>query len=407
MKLVDKFDVKKIIECVAILQSCFFIFIPSSSLITVTQYCAIWGFFIILLSGISFSSVIKINIYDIFLILFISICFFSAVYSLEPMVSLRYCVIISLCFFMYMYFSYSSHWTEFFISVISVIAIINAIITIWSFISFDSFSRVVSSFITAEALSFAARMRANTNAYAGIMGQTGVNAFSLIGYVPIAIWNIKNKKNKVLHAIGISLVLFAVILTKKRGHVLWMLVSVLFLYVLYQKRTGRRFGTRFVKLVTFLMVLIIGVYVLYNTVPEVTELVDRFNVMTDKDITSGRRGMAEKSYEVIKKYPFGIGIDAYSTVYGENVHNDFLQIIAETGLGGLISFLVYIISVVLAGIKRYVKSEGDTRLLIFLNILIYQICSFFTSFPLHTYGYCIQLFLVIAGIKALIRKEVA
>ena len=140
----------------------------------------------------------------------------------------------------------------------------------------------------------------------------------------------------------------ALLFTGKRGHVLFLFMSVVICYLLPMK--GRQIVARYWKL--FLLgVLCVVLYITFEdslaNVPFVGKAINTVNgYLEGVDVTSGRSRLWEWAIELFHTHPWlGIGWGDYRiTVPGQagisehDVHDIYLQLLCETGVTGLIVF---------------------------------------------------------------------
>jgi putative inorganic carbon (HCO3(-)) transporter len=76
-----------------------------------------------------------------------------------------------------------------------------------------------------------------------------------------------------------------------------------------------------------------------------------------------RLGYWKDTFDIILHHPFtGVGLGSFSLTYSRYAHNIFLQLWAEMGLVGIISFLWLIVAVFAAGLRSKTNSEWKSAL---------------------------------------------
>ncbi len=414
MNDINNLDMEKkrvlIFETIVLFGACFFVFIAPFRFISVTSYTVLMFVaiaFLYLTTGVGIYKNFQIPSENILLYIYVLICFFSLSYSVSKMASIKYCIVLILCLLLQIYFLRTKEWVKRFEHILLIIALVNACITILSYLNFGLFQSIFSRLITNDAMSFAINAKVLFNGYSGIMGQTGNNAFTIVPLVIIAFSRIRNRQKVISAWIYFILSVAALFLTNKRGALLWGLFAIIFIFYLKEKKRNKNIVNHIIKLVFFVIAILLVLYLLYNFVPVVQNVIQRFFGSTDSDLSSGRSVLFKRAIEIIKNHPFGVGIDAYSAAYGENVHNDFLQLTAEVGVAGMLLFFLFYLLVFIKGIKSYIVSDNkyDIQMEEVLGLLIYQFLSCITLFPIHSYGFCIQVFLCITGLQALSRKK--
>lgn len=397
-------------DATIIVLSCMFIFVSSLRGVSLVQYSIFLFVFILikyLIKKIQTNN-FDLTIQSIFLIIYVCSCFISILYSYSKRLSFEFCVLILICTLLFYYFSQKQKWIPFFEKVLITLALINITITILSSLDFALFYKLFKPLITKETMQFAISAK-QSNEFSGIMGQTGTNAFSIVPLALIAFSRIRNKKKLFLSYSYLFLTLWALFLTNKRGALLWGLCSITFIFLCKEWKINKKISLTIIKgtILGSFIYFIINIFYKYSSIAQ--NVLQRFTIQNNNDITSGRTELSREALQHIFEHPIGIGINAYSALYGENVHNDFLQLIAEIGLLGMIFFFAFYLCILWKGIKKYFQNNScnDYYMEVFLSLAIYQLLSCFTSFPLHNYGFSIYVFITLAAIQNMIfqRKE--
>lgn len=197
------------------------------------------------------------------------------------------------------------------------------------------------------------------------------------------------------HLITAALLLLSFVLgiIASRGSLLAFGVAILFLVTLSFNQVERR------KLI-LLSALLVGGFILSmiytaQIAPDNQDVLSRMATLANPDEAGNPRFLIWRpAWEMLQERPWsGIGLGAFflafpasdqlhDTSAGYYVHNDYLQIAAETGLPGLF-FLLCVIAVLLWQFRRYLRSNppGEQRLEalgLFTAVLSLGIHSFFT-----------------------------
>ncbi len=160
----------------------------------------------------------------------------------------------------------------------------------------------------------------------------------------------KEKRLLVLTAVGLMGI--ALLLSSSRGGFVALLAAIFFLLILTTETKNYRQVVLKVGLVVLLIATIITGAILIGGETSLTRMAER---AAANDITSNRTHIWTITLSVIKSFPlFGTGLGGYSTAYArldtanglervEQAHNDYLQILTDAGLIGLIiaSFFVF------------------------------------------------------------------
>lgn len=150
--------------------------------------------------------------------------------------------------------------------------------------------------------------------------------------------------------------IMAILLTTKRGPLIFSLASVFITYILVDKK---RFSNRFIKVLFSLMILFVMFYLVANYIPALAGAFARFS----EDGDSGRSVMYLLAIKMFLMNPLmGRGTGAYKIQYYYylakdadhmylNTHNVYLQLLAENGIIGLVMFLFAAILTLIISIK--------------------------------------------------------
>ena len=160
------------------------------------------------------------------------------------------------------------------------------------------------------------------------------------------------RDKRLLYLTAIGLMGIALVLSGSRGGLVSLLAMVVFILILTNlHRRTKRFGLK-IGLTILLVGLIIAGAILIGGESSLTRFAE---TAVSSDITTNRTYIWNVTLQVIKNnLPFGAGIGAfaaaftpYDTMNGiervEQAHNDYLQILADAGIVGLIlaGFFVY------------------------------------------------------------------
>lgn len=164
----------------------------------------------------------------------------------------------------------------------------------------------------------------------------------------------KNKRSK-KDIVWFSLILFALLLTSKRGHLMFGLAA---LVVVYYVLNPLKKQSKISKLIIGGFGLAVIVAILFQIMPTTFDVIlGRFVNSGYDDVTSGRIPMWMLAISIFLKRPFlGIGWSGYKYQYKLhiwagynqktallNTHNVYLQLLCEVGIIGLFVFLVGVI----------------------------------------------------------------
>lgn len=169
----------------------------------------------------------------------------------------------------------------------------------------------------------------------------------------------KQKRNKIILPVLLAVILAAVLFSLTRSAWMGIIVS-LGIFIIYYKP----------KIIFFLVPLgILLILSLPSTVKNrLTSMFD-LNNETNRD----RIYMVYTGWEIFKDYPLsGVGANNIEKIYGEykhpdarqinpHLHNNFLQILGERGIFGMLSLLAAFIALVINLVQRIKKNRGIGR----------------------------------------------
>lgn len=254
------------------------------------------------------------------------------------------------------------------------------------------------------------------NAYAGITGQTGTNAFYLavfIGIVVCSLTALPQQKNTKFVLLCAAIVAFvALIATQKRGPLLFSVIGiVIVLFILYVKRNKDIF--RFTILITLfsVMIAILLVYTSYGQI-----VVNRFLYGSYGDISSNRFPMYILMWKGFMEQPImGHGIASTSVLVqdlGKSTgHNIYLQSLYDIGIFGTICLLIYMYKSIERTIRMisdcsYKKRASDLvyYLLISLYLQTFILLYGLTGNPIYDH-FQFFIYMIACAIPVMLSKE--
>lgn len=166
----------------------------------------------------------------------------------------------------------------------------------------------------------------------------------------------KRTNEHVLVGFGSILIGVSVLLTRSRGGIISLCVSMAFMYYMLKRRDSGR---------AFLLVLLMGLLI-----PAVewfgwTHILDRFEVLLSPELglANFRVEMWEGALGIIRDFPLlGAGQGAFMDIYRsygvsppglvvDHAHNDYLEIMAEGGIVAFVLFAWFVLSVMGACVK--------------------------------------------------------
>lgn len=177
------------------------------------------------------------------------------------------------------------------------------------------------------------------------------------------------RDKRLIYLTAIGLMGISLILSGSRGGLVSLLAMVVFILILTNKARGSSQIALKVGLAVLLFAVIIGGAILIGGETSLTRFAE---TAVSKDITTNRTHIWNVTLQVIKNnFPFGAGIGAFAAAYTpydtmngiervEQAHNDYLQILADAGIVGLILAGFFIYQLFRTGLEN-IKTENVFR----------------------------------------------
>lgn len=216
-----------------------------------------------------------------------------------------------------------------------------------------------------------------------------------------------SKDKRLLYFTAIGLMGIALLLSGSRGGLVAFLAQIFFLAIL--TTNTKSYGQIALKigLAVLLVGVIIGGSVFIGGESSLTRFAD---TAISKDITTNRTHIWSVTWEAIKENPvFGAGLGAFNAAYAkhdtfngmervEQAHNDYLQVLADAGIVGLIIGLFFLFQLFKTG-RESIKTQNLFRRGIAVGaiagcfaILVHSIF----DFVLHTTAISVMFLLLVA-----------
>lgn len=156
-----------------------------------------------------------------------------------------------------------------------------------------------------------------------------------------------NKKHGFFSCIYILVMLYAIILTGSRKHIISFLIVVIMWSFLVFYHANRRNSLKIIG--AFVLSIIVGYFFIvkiYDNSTMALRMDNLFDIITNKT-ESSRINMYEYGWNLIKKHPFiGIGFDGFSYYYGGYSHATLVEMPVSTGIiGSILYFGIYLYSI--------------------------------------------------------------
>jgi O-antigen ligase len=294
------------------------------------------------------------------------------------------------------------NWYDKCLKYLLLFSMVHVLFTFFSYIFPDIFINIVLPLLPGE-ISRESSLFMRNNFYAGITDQTGRNAFYITVGISIMVTALiaKTKKVSIGSIFTLTLMVIALLLTGKRGHMVANIISILAIIVVYAKVQRKNIVKKLlfsIIAISFLVIVIIMI------VPEAATPFIRFMVDGGRDITSGRINLYVFAIELFKQKPvWGWGFGSFFVFQDKGTHNVYLQLLCETGVVGtvlFVSILLLNILVTLKSIRRYYSSnkiKQEEFLLFSLYMQVFYITYAMTGNPL-TDGFILIIYLIAMSI---------
>lgn len=177
------------------------------------------------------------------------------------------------------------------------------------------------------------------------------------------------RDKRLIYVTAIGLMGVALLLSGSRGGLIALLAEVVFILILTNKTTGSSKLVIKIGLAVLLIGVIIGGAIMIGGESSLTRFAE---TSVSNDITTNRTHIWNITLEIIKNnLPFGAGIGAFASAYTpydtingiervEQAHNDYLQILADAGIIGLLLAGFFIYQLFRTGLQN-VKTENLFR----------------------------------------------
>jgi len=205
-----------------------------------------------------------------------------------------------------------------------------------------------------------------------------------------------NVQKQIMFLFLLGIVFLSIILSKSRGGIFSILVSLLFFYIISSRFSQKSIEIKWMIYAVLTVALFFGIYIgLYP-------IIERY-LLIEGDLPS-RTLVWKDIITMIKDFPlFGTGLGTFSYIYPlykvsilkpityVYSHNDYLQILAETGLAGFLSLMLALALFLLSLIRNLVRLSTEQHYFKFflllgaltgiLSILIHSFVDFNLQIP--------------------------
>lgn len=282
---------------------------------------------------------------------------------------------------------------------------------------FDNIFGLFNDYLINLYTEEAASVKSDLAASGGLLSHTGSAGCFIYTGLAAYITLIKNERRNA-HSITSILVtiafLISALLIQKRGFILDTVVSLIVIKVLQIRIENFRAinVNRMIKRALASVVIIVIFFMIFYQVQlihdAIVSLLDRF--IENDDFLSGRTSLYALALSLVEGQEIlGIGWGNYRIktmgLFGivdktYAVHNVYLQLYCETGVIGLVAFLIAACSTIVYSIKKYrmlIKDRKDSEekriveLGLFIQLFFLSYCM--SGNPLYDYNFCIIYFI--------------
>lgn len=206
----------------------------------------------------------------------------------------------------------------------------------------------------ADYLKSTAEIMMRTNRYPGLTGHYSTNGTYLaMGFgatISTILCGNGEKKNRIGYFVVCLLILGALLLIGKRAHLVFSIVAAFCVYWLcnYKDKINR-----FLKIIGVVIITAIVYVIMVNQIPALSNTFNRFiETAVSGDFLMSRGVFYAEAFGQFKKHIFlGCGWKKMVKLLEHDVHNIYIQLLAETGVVGFSFFSVLFVS----GLKMAVK----------------------------------------------------
>lgn len=321
---------------------------------------------------------------------FIYFLFFSSLYSINQVNSLKYIYMYTFITFIGILVSNLNFSKKIsFYNLIFIFSGVNVLFTWLQFLNAD-FILAINQFLLNDV-----DLQNNTSlllidSYSGITGQTAINAYFISVFIACLFSKIiaSTNQNKfwIVNILMLFMSFFALFITNKRSFLIINVISILIIWLIFifKKRTKSN-----KKLLVPVFVLF-AFFIIKDYLPENNNIIMKFKILSDSnDFSNGREYLWNGTLDIFQESPyFGIGINTIGNKLDDLTHNIYIQLLAEIGIFGLLIFLVCIIFNLFLVLKKIFKILYKTKN-IFVNekILETNLFSLYMQILFILYGF--------------------
>jgi len=254
-----------------------------------------------------------------------------------------------------------------------------------------------------------------SNEFRGLTGNINISSFSILIKLPVLLYLIyKEKKHLYLFLLNLLLIsaIISILVLFSRAAIIGLILLVIISLLYYLVKEKRR-----VVVQTILVSLSLSIsYLTYNFLNEKNSfdlIEERFSTVSQPssdESVSQRVTFYRIALEDIKNYPLtGVGIGNWKLLSIQRannvlggymvpyvVHNDFLEIGAESGILSFFSYLFFIFFPFIILLKRSINFKNNNLHFLVLTCLSMYILDSLINFPMHRVVSSINLYFILA-----------
>ncbi len=245
----------------------------------------------------------------------------------------------------------------------------------------DKLTLVIVLSIVFESIYVYYDLLTSDSTFSGVSMNRNISAFSILLKLPIFfLFRLKNPKNYNLLYLFLELfIISSIILLESRGAILCL--SLIYFFKIFLKNETLQSLFKFCGIIFFLIL-----YVPYSNFLSNKQFVGS-QILGDESV-SLRIDFFSNSWDYFLNNPiFGNGIGMWKIISNQMsigqvpyyVHNDFLQFLVETGILGLICYLLFFLSLLYIVVKKWNPNTS----IYFLFIIFIFFFDSLINFPFH------------------------
>lgn len=291
-------------------------------------------------------------------------------------------------------------WYDLFIGIMKKFLVFHALFTFFQFFLPKISLKITGLFLDADSQILTREWIEQNRNYAGISGQTMINAFYfiLLGGICISELMQNDFRLKITDMLILVISFIGLVLTGKKGA--WLATLNCFAIVIFIYMSAS-LSKKHLKAITWILI--------FSTVGAIMMIIrigdDLLNIMLGSSVISRER-IIYNAKQIFSEHPWiGSGTDSIAYYIAHSTHNIYIQVLCEYGIIGEIIFIFALIyTEVITIIKIYKKSRyglelgsdlGRMYLLVFYNSFI--LINGFTENTLFTYQFFLPYMLLIAA----------